>query len=247
MENHNLNGRVLAYVGVYEKLHTMILDNTFPQGTPLPSEPKLASMIGVSRMTLRQALSLLEDDGLIRKIRGKGNFVTSGEENKSPTVPHGLEKLGSAMYTCCKEVIDEVETEFYVEISTEHVRQLLGRNTAVTVTVNRWYRSNGNIVGYTLTAMPIEMVSKYRLDLNDMAQMEAFFQSDSYELADSAKLNIKISGSANFIAEKYEVTDSPEVISIWEYLYVADDSLPILCNKHFLVPPYHSVEFQIKK
>ena len=41
----------------------------------LPSEPDLASMYRVTRVTMRQALSELEKDGLLKRQRGSGTFV----------------------------------------------------------------------------------------------------------------------------------------------------------------------------
>jgi len=49
-------------------------------GDPLPPEVKLASMLGVARSTVRQAMARLEQEGLIRRIRGKGTFI----QKKSP-------------------------------------------------------------------------------------------------------------------------------------------------------------------
>ena len=68
----------------------MIQEGVYPPGTQLPSEPELASRMGVSRMTLRRALSLLIDDGLVKNIRGKGNFIRA-QENLSNSGKHGLE------------------------------------------------------------------------------------------------------------------------------------------------------------
>lgn len=45
-------------------------------GAKLPSEPDLAAEMGVSRATLRDALRILEDDGLVRRVQGSGTYVT---------------------------------------------------------------------------------------------------------------------------------------------------------------------------
>ena len=42
----------------------------------LPSEPELARQMGVSRATIRQAVTELEEGGFVRRRQGRGTFVT---------------------------------------------------------------------------------------------------------------------------------------------------------------------------
>ncbi|MEJ7165324.1 GntR family transcriptional regulator, partial [Staphylococcus capitis] len=44
-------------------------------GDQIPSENELVSTYGTSRETVRKALELLANDGMIQKIRGKGSVV----------------------------------------------------------------------------------------------------------------------------------------------------------------------------
>jgi GntR family transcriptional regulator len=44
-------------------------------GDRLPSEPDLARDLGVSRSSLRAAIALLEEDGLLRRLHGSGTYV----------------------------------------------------------------------------------------------------------------------------------------------------------------------------
>jgi GntR family transcriptional regulator len=44
-------------------------------GAQLPPEPQLASELGVSRPTLREAMRTLEDEGLLMRTRGSGTFL----------------------------------------------------------------------------------------------------------------------------------------------------------------------------
>src|SRR5947209_7553187 len=45
-------------------------------GERLPSEPDLARELGVSRSSLRAAIALLEEDGLVQRLHGSGTYVT---------------------------------------------------------------------------------------------------------------------------------------------------------------------------
>ena len=52
-----------------------VLDDTFPIGSKLPGERKLAEMLGVTRPTLREALRRLERDGWFTVNHGKSTVV----------------------------------------------------------------------------------------------------------------------------------------------------------------------------
>jgi GntR family transcriptional regulator len=66
------------YYQVETVLRNKILSGELPLAFTLPSEDALAEQYQVSRITIRQALSLLEKDGLVIRKRGKGTFVSEG-------------------------------------------------------------------------------------------------------------------------------------------------------------------------
>jgi GntR family transcriptional regulator len=63
------------------RLETMLRDGSLRPGQRLGAERDLAVQLGVSRSTLRHALSALETDGLVRRVpgRGGGTFVQAGK------------------------------------------------------------------------------------------------------------------------------------------------------------------------
>jgi GntR family transcriptional regulator len=63
------------YYQLQELLKEQIESGCWAPGDRLPSEPQLARDLGVSRVVVRQALAILEDDRQIRRVRGRGTFV----------------------------------------------------------------------------------------------------------------------------------------------------------------------------
>ena len=67
---------------IYARVVEAILRGDFLPSGKLPTEGELASSFGVSRPTVREALSRLRSDGVIDSRRGAGSFVI-----RSPGVP----------------------------------------------------------------------------------------------------------------------------------------------------------------
>lgn len=60
---------------IADDIRNQITTGQLKPGERLPSEASLASRYTVSTPTLRNALTLLQGEGLVEKIHGKGNFV----------------------------------------------------------------------------------------------------------------------------------------------------------------------------
>ena len=74
-------------VAIYSRIAAGIRARVFVPGAALPTEIELGEHLGVSRTVVREALMLLEEDGLIVTRRGIGRFVAT----EQPKI--GLEPL----------------------------------------------------------------------------------------------------------------------------------------------------------
>lgn len=64
------------YQTVKEDLYKSIKSGVYKSGDKIPSERDLSIHYGVSRMTVRQAITGLLQDGLVKRVKGKGTFVS---------------------------------------------------------------------------------------------------------------------------------------------------------------------------
>ncbi len=64
------------YVRIREEIRENLLSEKLKKGDRLPSEEELAAFYGVSRMTLRQGINDLIDEGLLYRRHGVGTFVS---------------------------------------------------------------------------------------------------------------------------------------------------------------------------
>lgn len=65
------------YIQIHDKIKQKIEDGEWSIGDRLPSERDLSEEFEVSRMTLRQAIQTLSDEGILEKRIGSGTFVAS--------------------------------------------------------------------------------------------------------------------------------------------------------------------------
>jgi GntR family transcriptional regulator len=80
MARRTAEDRQPKYLRIHAELRDRITSGQWPAGTPLPAQRDLAAEFGVSIMTLRQALQLLADDGLIAARHGSGTYVAARYE-----------------------------------------------------------------------------------------------------------------------------------------------------------------------
>lgn len=83
MKNINKNSDIPLYLQLAQIIRDDIESGVIKPGEKLPSEPELIKKFGVARMTIRNALSELVNEGLIEKHHGKGSFCKSSFSKKN--------------------------------------------------------------------------------------------------------------------------------------------------------------------
>lgn len=78
------------YARLRDVLRGAILEARLKPGAKLPSESELSAAHAVSRITVRQALAELQQDGLIIRLQGKGAFVSQPRASQSLDRLQGL-------------------------------------------------------------------------------------------------------------------------------------------------------------
>ena len=76
------------YLQVADILRKEIAEGIFRDGQTLMTEEELRMRFDVSRQTIRQAISLLEDDGLVDRRRGSGTYVRHGPRRRQQGTLH---------------------------------------------------------------------------------------------------------------------------------------------------------------
>jgi len=102
-----MDPRLPLYHRIENDLKNKIFSGNYKPGDILPSERELIEIYKVSRLTAREAVSRLANQGLVRKIQGKGTFVsTPKSENSMGSLYSEGEEVLMRNYEIKTKVID---------------------------------------------------------------------------------------------------------------------------------------------
>lgn len=76
----------IKYKTIYDSIKDKILNKEYPANSKIPDEISLCKEYNCSRMTMKKALDLLVQEGLLYRKRGQGSFVMSSNNSKGQIV-----------------------------------------------------------------------------------------------------------------------------------------------------------------
>ncbi|HWT38515.1 MAG TPA: GntR family transcriptional regulator, partial [Paraburkholderia sp.] len=136
------------YQRIRDALHARILDGTYPPGTRLPTEHALCDSHNVSRITIRQALERLRQEGWVEKIHGQGTFV-----KKSRAVQNigALQSFSEAMTPLGHRVSNRVISARVVGVNSQLASRLQLDTLARVTEIQRVRMLDGAAVSFEVT------------------------------------------------------------------------------------------------
>jgi GntR family transcriptional regulator len=104
-----MHSRVPLARRVRDAIRSLMLEQQLAAGAQLPPEAELAARFGVARTTVREAYKLLEQDGLVNVVHGRGRFVSElaalGVDRPISRFESVTEMLASLGHTVENEVL----------------------------------------------------------------------------------------------------------------------------------------------
>lgn len=118
----DFSGRTQLYFQLYDILLKEITNGKYKAGELLPTENDLIEQYGISRVTVRKAMDLLQQDGLIVKKRGYGTYVCPkkmeqnmkkvmhfSEEMEQRGVKSSTKMISNEMIPACQQIAEALQ------------------------------------------------------------------------------------------------------------------------------------------
>ncbi len=221
------NVKMPLYVTVYETICQWLKEGKYKPGDKLPGENILAEQFQVSRGTLRQAMLLLQEDGLVGNHQGKGNIVLSNQDLQS----NGLEKVGNPIMAFCVQPIDRVVTAIGFQPATrKHQEVLKLRPSSIVAVIDITYFHQDAPVGFAMVYMPYEFLDKGEVDLEDTDSVYEFYAKLLSPGGLYSDTKLRIVHTRERLANILNIPEGDPLLILEEELYTEYDT-PVLSKK----------------
>lgn len=208
---------------VRERLRERIVDGTYGAQARLPAESEIGAIFGVSRITVRQALSDLQNEGVIVKVPGKGTFVASPVPRQELA---RLEGFDEAMSRQGHRIVNRVVGHSVVAASPAVAAQLRLPAGAPVGEIRRVRYLDREPVSHEVTYLPADLGERLRQE--NLAERDIFLilEKDYAIALGHADLQIGAVNADAALAAALEVAPGAALLRI-ERLTWTRDGVPL--------------------
>lgn len=215
---------------VHESLGDIIASTV--SGERLPSEPKLAQVLGVSRATLREAMRTFETRGLIRRKQGVGTFVVRPPH----VIESGLEILESIETLAERIGFSVTVGELTVKhrAASEVEAEVLGLSPASDIIhLSRVILAEGRPVAFLVDVLPDDVLSKDDIREGTGSVLDLLLRRGKPQLLNS-RCEIIAESASPKLASALDIQIGDVLLKFEAFLYATNGRVVDYSSSYFL-------------
>ena len=143
------------YIQIHNKIRKMIEEGKWQVGERIPSERDLAKTFEVSRMTLRQAVQTLVDEGILERRVGSGTYVSSQKVQEKMT---GIQSFTETILSQGKTPTSKTVSYHVKPASVSEAEHLNLQNETVVLRMERVRFADDVPICFEVATIPYHLV-----------------------------------------------------------------------------------------
>ena len=217
-----------------EYLKKYILESDNPEQKKLPSEAHLAGELGISRLTVREALTVLENEGFITRSQGSSSTITTFARKLTEKIDHAGE-LKKFIKDCGYEVLIDNITYSWEKSTKEEAEALnINRGDELLIVKKRFCADNKPAV-YCINRIPRIYMNKNTFSDQEVGEDIFSFAEENNNFYFSNDLMELVPSVANAeIGEMLHLEKNTPLLllDITKYTY---KGIPVMINTEYYV------------
>jgi GntR family transcriptional regulator len=222
-----VSSRIPLYYQLENVLREKITSGAYSGGERLPTEIELIEQYNVSRITVRQALQALSDEGLIERRQGRGTYVAERKSKKrkfSGTIhlTGSLDELIAMGMDTPVKVLEMNRVD-----ADQHEAELLQLKVGTPIyRLKRLRMSDNKPFGLIINYLPEEIGSRLTVaELSSGALLHTIETKLGYHL-DNARQEVKAELADPYVAQLLDIRVGTALLSIERTVYT-DKGVPV--------------------
>lgn len=218
------------YIEISNTLRNQILkDDVYHPNDQIPSEKELCAQYNASKMTVKKALDMLVEEGLIYKKRGHGTFVKGLSRQQLNIMEENLCNAQQALTGFSKQYENEHVTSVVLDFSVIPPTTKIASNLHITehdfvYKIIRVRKRNEVPCVLEETYMPIDLIPGLKLS-HVKSSIYAYIREFLHYEIQSSHVRIRAKGASGFIAENLNLKpDNP--VAVVEQIAFLNNGMP---------------------
>lgn len=149
------------YIQIHNKIKKDIENQRWNVGERIPAERQLSEDFNVSRMTLRQAIKTLEDEGILERRLGSGTYVASQKVQEKVSGIMGFTEL---MHSQGKTPSSKTISYRIIQPSSSEIEKLQLDDGELVLRMERVRFADDVPICYEVASIPEKLIKHYSKD-----------------------------------------------------------------------------------
>ena len=219
---------------LYDQIRIMILKmietGEFQEGEKIPSELELIELFGASRITVRRAIKELEDEGVLKIVRGKGTFV---EKAKRPVRILNLEEGFTDGLQIGNNQVTKVILEKKIITASKGISRLFESEKPIEVLkLVRVIREGEKPISVDYAFLPVEIYPDIENLVGDNISTFRLINNHYKVHSRKAKKEVEIVHPNDEVAALMKVSPLDQIVQIRKIIW--DENRPVHYSQYYL-------------
>ena len=238
----NKNSIQPLYKQLMDIITGQLKNGTYKPGEKIPTEPELAELYQVSRITVRRTVEELCTQGYLVKHQGKGTFVKSPmifrkfESQKNMSFSESCRQSGrvpgSHVLAFCRKSSDSLTSDFLQLAPDEEVfflERLLLADGIPIINVHTW--------------LPVRLFPDFDPKAVENGSFFEYLKSAySYSIADSSRSTVSVTTASADMAQTLSLAPGDPVMILDSYMQ-SPDGAPLYISREYIAGSRYTISF----
>ncbi|MDR2464814.1 MAG: GntR family transcriptional regulator [Streptococcaceae bacterium] len=206
-----------VYIQIHDEIKKRIEEGEWKVGDKLPSERELSQLFKVSRMTLRQAIQALSDEGIIERKLGSGTYVSRERVQEKMT---GTTSFTEIMENIGKVPSSKTVSYYYTSATRSEIEKLRLQPGERVLRMERIRYADDLPICFEVTTIP-ERIAKVFSKEEVTNHFYQTLRKHGYSIG-SAEQTISASVSNDKISEYLSIDKKSAILRLRQVTYLED-------------------------